>query len=262
MADRGKFMKRRILVLWLLFACGLSSWSQKPPNSEAGDRAKDIDPLALKVLKAATDPLREAKAFSFRALVSREDIGTNGQVITLFNLSDVALQRPDRLHVNYRGRGKKVQLFYNAGTCVLYTPEEKLYTSIPCSKTIDAALDDLDKRNVFIPIRNFLGSDPYQSLTDNLVTAYVIGKVMLFDDPVHQLAFTEPKAEWQLWVVGGDRPRVRRLQVVDKAKPWHPRITVDFLDWDLNATPAPDLFTFNKPPDAKEIGLLREPTRK
>jgi hypothetical protein len=255
-------MKKRVLALWLLFACGLLCWSQKPPKSEAGDRAKDIDPLALKVLKAATDPLREAKAFSFRALVSREDIGTNGQVVTLFNLSDVALQRPDKLHVNYRGRGKKVQLFYNAGTCLLYTPEEKLYTSIPCSKTIDASLDDLDKRNVFIPIRNFLGSDPYQSLTDNLVTAYVIGQVMLFDEPVHQLAFTEPKAEWQLWVVGGDRPRIRRLQVVDKTKPWHPRMTVDFVDWDLNAIPAPDLFTFNKPPDAKEIGLLQEHTRK
>jgi hypothetical protein len=85
---------------------------------------------------------------------------------------------------------------------------------------------------------------------------------MLFDEPVHQLAFTETKAEWQLWVVGGDRPRIRRLQVIDKTKPWHPRITVDFLNWDLNATPSPELFTFNKPPDAKEIGLLQELTRK
>ena len=255
-------MKRRALALWVLCICGLSSWSQKSPSSEPGNRAKDIDQLALKVLKAATDPLRAAKALSFRALVSKEDIGTNGQVITLFNLSDVTLQRPDKLHVDYRGRGKKVQLFYNAGDFVLYTPEEKLYTSIACSKTIDSALDDLDKKNVFIPIRNFLGSDPYESLADNLVTAYVVGQVMLFDEPVHQLAFTEPKAEWQLWVVGGDRPRIRRLQVVDKTKPWHPRITVDFLEWDLNPTPSPDLFTFNKPPDAKEIGLLREPTRK
>jgi hypothetical protein len=246
------------VIILLAGACGLSSWSQQTESNKADTKQKDIDPLALKVLKAATDPLREAKAFSFRALVSREDIGTNGQVITLFNLSDVTLQRPDKLHVNYRGRGKSVQLFYNAGQFVLYTPEEKLYTSIPCPKTVDTALDDLDKRNVFIPIRNFLGSDPYLSLTDNLVTAYVVGQVMLFDEPVHQLAFTEPKAEWQLWVVGGDRPRIRRLQVVDKSKPWHPRITVDFLDWNLAAAASPELFTFSKPPDAKEIGLLQE----
>lgn len=255
-------LKRRVAAILLAGSFGLTSWSQQSESNKADTKQKDIDPLALKVLKAATDPLREAKSFSFRALVSREDVGTNGQVITLFNLSDVTLQRPDKLHVDYRGRGKKVQLFYNAGQFVLYTPEEKLYTSISCSKTVDSALEDLDKRNVFIPIRNFLGSDPYQSLTDNLVTAYVIGQVMLFDEPVHQLAFTEPKAEWQLWVVGGDRPRIRRLQVIDKTNPWHPRITVDFLDWDLNAAPSPDLFTFNKPPDAKEIGLLKELTRK
>jgi hypothetical protein len=30
---------------------------------------------------------------------------------------------------------------------------------------------------------------------------------------VQELASTEPGAEWQLWVIGGKEPRVRRLQV-------------------------------------------------
>ena len=121
-------LSRRVVAILLAGSFGLTSWSQQSESNKADTKQKDIDPLALKVLKAATDPLREAKSFSFRALVSREDVGTNGQVITLFNLSDVTLQRPDKLHVDYRGRGKKVQLFYNAGQFVLYTPEEKLYT--------------------------------------------------------------------------------------------------------------------------------------
>jgi len=37
---------------------------------------------------------------------------------------------------------------------------------------------------------------------------------------------------------------------------------VDFLDWNLNAKPAADLFTFAKPPDAKQIELLKELPRK
>jgi hypothetical protein len=45
---------------------------------------------------------------------------------------------------------------------------------------------------------------------------------------------------------------------VDNSKPGHPRIVVDFLDWNLEANPSPDLFTFNKPSDAKEIGLLKD----
>lgn len=255
-------MKKRMLAILLVLGFGLSSQSQDSATPKSSNKQKDIDPLALRVLKAATDPLLEAKSYSFRALVSRESMGTNGQVITLFNLSEVTVQRPDKLHVEFRGRGKNVQLFYNAGQCVLFTPEAKLYTALPCPKTIDATLDDLDKRDVFIPIRNFLESDPYQSLTDNLVTGYVVGQIMLFDEPVHHLAFTEPDAEWQLWVVGGDKPRIRRLQVVDNSKPGHPRIVVDFLDWNLDVNPSPDLFTFSKPSDAKEIGLLKDLTGK
>ena len=257
-------MKARVRCLMFILASVLSVSAQQKSDSiaQGKTKAKDIDPLALQVLKAATEPIRQAQSYSFRALVSREQTGTNGQVITLFHFSEVTVQRPDKLHVEFHGRGKEVQLFYSAGESVLYTPEAKLYTSISSPKTIDATLDALEKRDIFIPIRNFLESDPYQSLTDDLLTGYVIGQVMLFDQPVHQLAFTEPDAEWQVWVVGGEKPLIRRLQVIDKNKPGQPRIIVDFLDWNLNATPSSDLFTFTKPSDAKEIDLLKESATK
>jgi hypothetical protein len=214
--------------------------------------------LALQVLKAATEPIHEAHSYSFRALVSTEQMGTNGQMITLFNLSDVTVQRPDKLHLNFIGRGQKVELFYDAGQTILYTPESKLYATISAAKTIDAALSGLEKRDIFIPVRNFLSSDPYVSLTNGLLTGYVIGKVMLFDQPVHQLAFTDSKAEWQLWVVGGEHPEVRRLEVIDKTQQGHPRTVADFLNWNLNASPSADLFTFEKPAGATEIQVLKQ----
>jgi len=95
-----------------------------------------------------------------------------------------------------------------------------------------------------------------------LLTGYVVGRAMLFGEEVHQLAFTEPGAEWQMWVIGGENPRVRRIEIIDKRTPEHPRITIDFLDWNLNATLSPDLFTFSKPPDAKEIEVLKQTARK
>lgn len=251
-------MKAHVILFLGLFGFSLALAGQQSTKKATQATAKDIDPLALQVLKAATDPIRDAKDYSFRALVSREHPGSDGQIITLFNLSDVTVERPDKIHVDFKGHGKDVNLFCNGGQCTLYTPSEKLYTSVTAPNTIDGMLDALQKKDVFIPTQNFLESDPYKSLTDDLTTGYVVGRVMLFDQEVHQLAFTEPGAEWQLWVVGGDHPTVRRLQVIDKTKPDHPRIVVDFLDWNLDAKPAPDLFTFNKPADAKEIQVLKE----
>jgi hypothetical protein len=250
-------MKARLCTLAVLLSLSLRAFSQTQNPSSSPQTSNDIDPLALKVLKAATEPIREAKGFSFRALVSMEHLGSNGQIITLFHLSEITMLRPDKLRVSFHGRGKEVELFYNAGQSVLYSPEAKLYTTIPSYKTIDVTLNELQKKDVFIPVSNFLHSDPYQSLTKGLKSGYVIGKVMLFDQPVHHLAFTSADADWQLWVIGGDKPLVRRLEVVDKRTPEHPRVVVDFLDWDLNANPRNDLFTFQTPADAKEIELMK-----
>lgn len=215
-------------------------------------------PTSARSLESRDRSVRASQTYSFRALVSRDHLGSNGQIVTIFNVSDVTVQRPDKLHLSFQGKGKKAELLYNAGLSILYAAEEKLYSQISSPATIDATLDSLEKKDVFIPIRNFLESDLYKSLTDGMLTGYVIGLVMLFDQTVHQYTFTEEDAEWQLWVVGGDQPRVRRLQVIDRSKPEYPRVTIDFIDWDLNATPSADLFTFKKPDDAKEIEILKD----
>src|SRR5262249_52734133 len=76
-------------VIALVLTCSQRSFSQEPAEKEAkpSTAVKDIDPLALQVLKAATDRIHNAKAYSFQAIVSRENLGTNGQVITQFSAS-------------------------------------------------------------------------------------------------------------------------------------------------------------------------------
>jgi hypothetical protein len=247
----NKFVAACILSLTL--ACGLVAQSKAPQKS-----TKDIDPLALQIVKAAVDPIKDAKSFSFRALVSQDQLGTNGQIITAFHTGEITLQRPNKLHVHFRGRGEPVELFFDgSGKTVLYSPSAKFYTTVSSPTSIDAMLDAIAKRGLNVATRNFLESDPYQSLTDSLVTAYAVGTMDLFDKKVYHLAFTEPGAEWQLWVVDEERPTVRRLEVIDTSKPHHPRTTVDFFDWDFSPTTSDDMFTFSKPPDAREIEMLK-----
>ena len=183
----------------------------------------------------------------------RENLGTNGQIITYFTNSEVTVARPDKLHVSFKGRGREVELFYNAGTAVLYSPGPKLYATISTAKTLDGVLDELEKRNLYLPVKNLLESDPYATLAPDLNTGYVIGKVDVFGKPVHQLAFTEDKAEWQLWVTGEPNPRIQMLEVIDKGRMHQPRVVVEFTDWNLNASVKPDMFTFKAPPGAREI---------
>src|SRR5207245_554893 len=150
----------------------------------------------------------------------REYLGSNGQIITYFTTSDITVGRPDKLRVDFKGRGQQVQLFYEggqSGQTVLYAPGPKLYAVIPSAKTLDGVLQDLEKHDVYLPAKNLLASDPYQTLVPDLKTGYVVGQVQMYDMPVHQLAFTEKDAEYQLWVTGAPNPRIQGLEVINKA---------------------------------------------
>ena len=69
--------------------------------------------------------------------------------------------------------------------------------------------------------------------------------------------FTEPSADWQLWVAPGDKPVPRVMTIIYKTQPGSPRSTMDFSDWNLNAQPDPAMFHFVKSDDAHEIQFLR-----
>jgi hypothetical protein len=232
--------------------------TQEKPST-APDEQTDVDSLALKVLKAVTDPIRNAKTYSFKTRAMREELGTNDQVVTYFTTAEFIVERPNKLRVNFSGRGRDVQLFYDGKRAVLYSPGTKLYTTRTAAKTLDAALDGLEKRGLRLPVKNFLESDPYQSLAPDLLTGYVIGRVDVFGKQLHQLAFTEPTAEWQLWVTGGQNPRVEKLLVIDKEQPREQRILIEFHDWQFNAPVSAETFSFTPPPGAKEIQMLNLP---
>ncbi len=239
---------RSTVVSLSLLAFGTVGWGDDSPN---------IDPLALQVLRAVCDSVKKSDQFSFRAIVAKERLGTNGQIITTFNDQHIAVDGPDKIRVDYKSAFADVTLYYNDGNAVLYAPAEKLYATLDAGKSIDQVLDNLDKRDIQVPMAPILRSDPYPMLIDGLKSAAVIGRSEVAGKIYHHLAFTESDTEWQVWVEAGDRPTPRRLEIVYKDLPREPRVTVDFLEWNLNANLSPDSFTFHKPQDAKQIEFIK-----
>lgn len=217
-----------------------------------------IDPLALAVLQKTTDTIRNAKNYSFTARVTRERLGSNGQIITQFATHKVTVSRPDKVRIEtHTGQGQDVQLLFNGGTTYLYSPGPNLYAAGTAPATIDAALAKLEEKGINLPVRNLLESDPYKSLEGDVKSAYVIGRTDVLGKTLHQLAFTEPEAEWQLWVEGGDRPVPRRIEIIDKSIPEHPRVTVELTEWNFNPMVSQAMFSFSPPQGARQIEFPR-----
>lgn len=179
---------------------------------------------------------------------------TNSQLVTYFRDETVTLSRPDKLRIDIDGEHHDIQFFFDGKTATLYDPEAKLYTAAP--GTIDGMLQAVEKQGISFPVNNLLQSKPYDSLADGFQTAYIIGRVNIHKKTFIHLIFTEPSADWQLWVEPSDQPVPRAIRIIYKTEPGMPRTVMDFSDWNLDAHPEPALFEFAKPDDAHEIQSL------
>jgi hypothetical protein len=176
--------------------------------------------------------------------------------VTLFHTTEITVQRPDKVHLIFKGRGERVDFYGTNGSITMYAPDTKLYTTVPAKATIDDNLADITAKGIDMPVGPFLSTHLYELASKNLITGYVIGRVKIYDQDVHQLAFSSPDVDWQLWVTGGGSPRIVRAESVNKKLAGKPRTIVQFLDWNLSPTISADEFTFTKPADAQRIDML------
>ena len=243
------------LAILLLSAVSLSGQEKKAATATA-KHTKDVDPLAMDVLRAVTQPIQQAQSFRFKALISEEQLASDGQMITLFRVTNVAVQRPDKIHLSIRALGQRVEFYTANAKTIMFAPDAGVYTTFETKNTIDGIMDGVSAKDIDMPVAPFLRTDLYDRTAKVVETAYVIGRVKMFDEDVHQIAFTSPDADWQMWVTGGEAPRIVRVEIINKNLEGKPRTAIQFLDWDLSPNLGTDEFTFTKPADAHEISML------
>lgn len=248
--------RRFIAAAVFCFVASAGKGQTHPKNTGAPVPVRDVDPLALDVLKAVAQPTQQAQTLRFKAMVSEEQIASNGQLVTFFHTVDVALRRPDKIHLVVRGLGQPVEVFGQSGSLTLYSPETKLSATLPAKATIDQSMAALHERGIDLPLGPFLRDDFYDIAAANVLTGYVIGRVSVFGEDVHQLAFTAPDTDWQLWVTGEPNPRFVRVEIINKNLEGHPRTIIQFLDWEFSPHLTANEFTFNMPADGKQIEVL------
>jgi len=127
-----------------------------------------------------------------------------------------------------------------------------IYTTLSAPPDLDATLTMLhDKIHTHMPLVPFLRSDPNAVLSDGIQTANEVGVVPVGNEQLLHLAFTEPDADWQLWLTGPNQVLPRRMAIVYKNIEGQPRVSIDFSNWKLDAEVPSSAFVFSKPVDAR-----------
>lgn len=244
--------------LYILLGSSAALAQQTPPNT---DQAQPLQPLpivmlpdkpilepkALALLKATSDKLAAAHSMTFTAVATYESPAKTLQPLAYTTLSEVTLQRPDKLRVITPADGPPTEFYYDGKRISAYSPDTNLVAVADAPPTIDEMLKvAYDKAAIYFPFDDVIATDPYKDLGSTLKLAFVIGQSQVVGGVVTDMvAIADDKAQAEIWIGAEDKlPRMIRVTYFDE--PGNFRHVVAFSNWHLNPVISPDAFSSDK----------------
>jgi hypothetical protein len=221
--------------------------AQAPATPNLGLKV-EMEPAAMAIVKAMADKLAAAKSLSFTALATYESPDRTGLPLSYATLSQITMQRPDKLKVISPGDGPRTEFYYDGKTVQAYEPAAKLVASVEAPNTIDAMLRAaFQKAAIYFPFTDLIVSDPMAMIGENLRVAFVVGKSNVIGGTTTDIVVLVGKfAHVQLWI-GSDDKLPRMAEAIFLEDPAHYRHIAQFSDWKIDPPLAADAFTFTPP---------------
>jgi hypothetical protein len=195
---------------------------------------------------------------TFTAVSTYESPTHIGPPLAYTIISEVALQRPDKLRVITPGDGPASEFYYDGKTMMAYMPAENLVAVAEAPPTIDGALKAAyDSAAIYFPFTDVILADPYKDIADGLEHAFVIGQSRVVGGTTTDMvAIVSDRVFAQVWI-GADDKLPRMLRAVYADDPSRLRHQVEFSNWRLDGPIPADAFTSSRAASAPRIPFAR-----
>jgi len=230
---------------------------EAPPAVKMG-----LEPKAIDILKASCSKLAAARTMSFTAVTTYENPSRLGPPLAYTTLSEVTLQRPNKLRVITIGDGPASEFYYNGKTMTAFAPAENLIAVADAPPTIDAALKAAyDSAAIYFPFTDLIVADPYKDLSDGLILAFYIGQSKVVGGTTTDMvAYANNDVFVQIWI-GSEDKLPRMVRAVYRNDPAHLRHQLELSNWQLDATVPEDAFATAKAAGAKPMPFAHPQTK-
>lgn len=252
-----------LVALLLVLALGAHPVGAEPakaaksvPNSEAIEEpvVPAIEPRAIELLKAMSARLAAARTLSFTATTTYESPSRIGPPLAYTTISDVSVQRPDKLRVLTPGDGPASEVYDDGKTLLAYAPAESLVAVADAPPTIDGALRLLfESAAIYFPFTDVIVADPYGDIAEGIEIAFVVGQSHVVGGTTTDIvAVAIGRSFQQIWI-GAEDKLPRRIRAVYVHDPSRLRHEVELSGWKVDGDVAEGAFTSAEATAAKRI---------
>jgi hypothetical protein len=237
---------------WLTAALLMTSGTAQADDSASALRDAEADAR----FKAMSDYLAGLEAFSADAMISDEQIMTDGFKLDAMLSANVKVRRPDGLRVQRKGMVRDQEVIFDGERAVVFGKRLGRFMALDAKGDLDAGLDAITEAlGAELPGRDLLSADPYTPLIEPVTESAYLGTVEIHGRTCRHLAFRTDEVDWQLWVQEGDQPLPCRYAITSKWTYGAPQYTVTFSNWQINPTLADSEFEFSPPEGVQEIDV-------
>ena len=233
-------MVSMLLIFWFL--------------SGAATASDNISPEADAVLKAMSDFLDQAKAFSTNADIDFEVVAQSGQKFQLSSSGTIVMNRPSNFYITKKGMVADMAFIYDGSTLTVHGKRINAYAQLKVDgNTDDAILAYEMETGAPAPGADLFLNNAYEIMSSGVLKGMYIGKAVVDGYTCHHLAFREAETDWQIWVRDGNMPLPMKYVITTK---WHtaaPQYEIRFRNWNTNPSISPEQFKFRPPSDAVKL---------
>jgi hypothetical protein len=257
--SRFQFLAKAVLLAAsLTFAVGANAQAApaKAPasKSKAAKPAPELEAQVMDLLRAMSKALTASSSMSFTAVATYESPTSVGPPLAYTTVSEVLVQRPNKLRVITSGDGRASEYYYDGKTLTAFAPSENLAAVAPAPPTIDAMLEAAFKdAAIYFPFADVLGADPFKNITEGLTKAFYVGpSTAVGGTTTDVVAVVSDEMFMQIWI-GADDKLPRRMRATYRGDPLLLRHQVDLSNWKLDPVIAAEAFASVNAANAKRI---------
>jgi hypothetical protein len=239
-------------ALLALIAFGVNATSKEIPSPKLG-----LDKKANESLFRASEFLKQAKTFQFKATIMRDVMLDDDIQVQFGGISNVTVQSPNKLRAIFRGDERSRETYFDGNTLTIYSLTKKIYMQEKVPGTIGNAVDFVfEKFGFSVPLSDLVYPDPYAVLIENIEKGFFLGQHKVGEILCDHLAFKQATIDWQIWIEIGDKPFVRKILITYKTEEGYPKYVALLSNWKINPTVKDSDFTFTPPADVEKIEFL------
>lgn len=242
-------MKKIFFLLVILFNLPVSAQVENRP-----------DTTAVKILDRMSDFIGGLETVSFTANISQDVEENRYGLVKEFSEDEVFMVGPDKMHVQSNGTNGHRGYWYNGESLVYYSFKENNYSVVDAPSDIITMIDSIHNTfDIEFPAADIFYPDFVDTIIENFDHIDYLGKKELNGREVFHIMAVNENTNFQIWVANDGFFLPERFVIIHKDDEFK-QYEVIFTNWNINPDLPLEMFSFEPPPNAKNIAIMTTKT--